>query len=285
MGGLEGDSLHQIFSGFSIKNIEQPFLNTISLCIQMTFCLIILGFSKYRPRFIFPVLLVDLIVNGFLYIPIFTLSSYSVKKVEKILQPISEYALQIQPPASVQVTKIDSLGNRWINANIYSNLVSASVDPFNPLSAREIIKTTSSKDAILQLKNKPIFYFPNNDNGKRKVHIFKTRPQLYSARIVASSVQDTMVLQQTYFKYWNAFIDHKMYPVIKDKWSFNAIVVPPNTGGIVEFKYINNPLKMITILLHALSGIVLFIFLISKITYKLTPFIRLLIASSIKRSA
>jgi hypothetical protein len=285
IGGLEGHSFNNVFSGHSIKNIEQPFINTLSLFIQITLCLFLLTLSKYRPRFIFPVLLLDLMVNSFLYLPIFTLSSYSVKKVENTLQPKSDYTLQMQSPASVQSIKIDSFGTKWINYNVYKNMVSTAVDPFNPLSSREIIKTTSNIDAIEQLRNKPIIYISNKDSIEGRIQLLKTMPKLYSARIVASSVQDTMVLQQSYFKYWYAFINHKKYTVIKDKWAFNALMIPPNTGGIVEFRYINAPLIVISIIIHLLTGIVLFTFLVAKITYKLTPFIRLLIASSIKRSA
>jgi hypothetical protein len=233
-------------TGF-IKGISSSTALLISAVVQLII-VVLLGLLVYRMVFKAAriLLLAELVINTLICTPFFSVSSYSLPEVSNILRTVKGFPVQQTPPSTVNSVFTDEHGNAWQNVNVFSKEVSTHESYLGPLVLKENIMEHS-------VPGKALVYAANLDNDK-EIRITEQLPSRIRA-VAELAVNDTLILQQNYFKGWRATINGAPAPLIINGRQIRLAV--PAGRSEIEFRYNRPDVKCAAILIHAFTLITL----------------------------
>jgi hypothetical protein len=197
-----------------VKNLSESQSLFISAGIQfLVLSLVIFFINKKYPRALKWIFIADLVINVLMSTPYFTVSSYSLKETDRLLQSVKGFPVQANPPSQVEAMVVDLKGNPWMNINVYKKEISSRQSYWGPL----VLKNTSALVDNGQL-NSPVFdheiIFADSIVGKNEHRIIVKKQ--FPNEVVADcrfSSDGRVQLLQNYFPGWTAEFNGKKLPV------------------------------------------------------------------------
>ncbi len=216
-------------------------LSSLVQLILIVFLLLLIKTKKWKLATL--LFSADLVINTLLCTPFFTVSSYSLAEVNRILHPVNGFPAQERKPAEVNATFTDQKGNDWQNVNIFSKEVSSRESYRGPL----LLKNAEASDNKLTGLNQPLL-FAGNDSTGNGVRVLLQRPTHIRAKANLTS-PGTITLLQNYYPGWKAFVNDKKTEITPDKGPGMTIAVPQ--GEItIDFIYERKWIGISALLLH-----------------------------------
>ena len=167
-----------------IKNISLHQTILISTFIQSIILIILLLAAKAQQFGIANLILIlDLIINTLLCTPFFSVSSYSIPEVTKILHSNPGFPLQNKKISEVAATYTDDKMNTWNNVNIFSKQVSSNNSYRGPLNLKHTYLFTSDSIRLKSLFDKPLI-FAENDIIAETVNFLYKNQHIYRHQLI-----------------------------------------------------------------------------------------------------
>ena len=241
-----------------IKNITLSQTILISSIIQFIILGLLLLIVKARyfklARLIFTG---DLIVNTLLCTPFFSVSSYSLPQVNRILHSEAGFPVQTSKLNQVAATYTDEKKNTWNNVNVFSKQVSSNDSYRGPLTLKHFSVFLPDSLRSTVLFNNPIL-FTENDTTGRAIKLILQRPDHIQA-VVKLNTPSSVTLLQNYYPGWKVYYNNKEIGIVhNDKPGMTTAIIKGE--GIVDFRYKRKDVWISAFLLH----IIVIIFLLWK---------------------
>lgn len=222
---------------------------TISALIQLFFIsgFIILRLKKGN-KIYSALFLSELIINTLLCTPFFTVSSYSVGEVEKILNNENGFDIQKESVGSIP-TNIKFGDASFENSNVFRKKVSSQPSYWGPL----VLKTFRPLDSLnANLYSNTILF--TKDLNSKQLRATMQKPGSIRATIVAKKSTNVTLLQNFYPGWLVKFNGHSI-PL--EPRSPISVTIPK--GGEIEFTYSKKTLwySMVAVNLLVLFGSVI----------------------------
>jgi hypothetical protein len=267
---LNATSLSGTWKGsayLTVKNISNKELLIMNSLIQILFLITILFTIYKRTGFLSFIILCELIINTLICTPFFSVSTYSVKEVNKILDLQKGFPIQKSSPYNVAATTRDNKNNFWFNTNIYRKEISNKISMPGPLIFKDVSEFISRDSIKKWLTDKKLVFI--NDtllSSTDLVDIIEQRPNKVSINISLSSPKE-IILQQADFPGWNAYYNNQVIGLSDSKTPFVSAIVPAGTGTLI-FKFEKPGVVYSAILIHIIVLIVTGFFLIRRRRFK-----------------
>jgi hypothetical protein len=232
----------------------------VSSSIQLAILiLLLLVIRSGKLRLANLILVSDIIINTLLCTPFFSVSSYSLKEVNNILNSKKGFPIQQVNVNEVAATHTDSKSNTWNNINVFSKQVSSNDSYRGPLNLLQV-QNSDSSNILKDFFNKPIVSFDIPDKTSFAKIIIQKPTHIRTS--VSCTEKVTIRLMQNYYPGWKVFYNNKEIPIIKDDNPGISVEVPVGEG-IIDFRYERKTLFLFAILLH----LTVIIYFLSKITF------------------
>lgn len=254
----------------TLKTIGKNELILISSLIQLMVSLLLLLIYQKRVQLFSYIIIAELIINTLICTPFFTVSTYSVKEVNRLLQSPEKFPIQQSPPFDVPGTLSDTRHNSWPNINTYKKEVSANLSMPGPLILKKVSVFLVNDPFKKSLSTKQLIYINGNYNHlKDSIKITEQQPSTVSAEITLSQPQE-IILQQASFPGWKVLYNGLPLTLLKTELPFVTVKVPAGKGKLIfQFK---KPVVIYTsIILHIIVLLTFFFWLIPKILRLFSP--------------
>jgi hypothetical protein len=253
----------------TIKNVSKEELLAIGAFIQILLIAAIL-FTIYKKQHFFSFIIVfELIINTLACTPFFSISTYSVKEVNKILSSTKGFPVQELSPDDIPVTITDSRSNSWFNINIYRKEISNNISMPGPLIFKDVAAFLYADSAQKWLTDKKIVFFNSSSiPATDSIHVFEQFPGKVSCNISLSAPKE-IILQQAAFPGWKAYYNNKQIALSKNKTPFVSVIAPAGAGHLV-FRFEKPGVFYSAIFIHLAILIALSVLFVRKIKFKLS---------------
>ena len=192
----------------------------------------------------------DLIINTLICTPFFSVSSYTIPEVSRILHTVPGFPVQNIKPAEAATTYTDEKNNRWNNINVFSKQISSNDTYRGPLTLMQNYQfSTDSLHPMKTVDKNLVFLESESDNGTIQLLIQKPT----HIRVAVQAKEQTfMTLQQNYYPGWKAWYNNNSVDIIKhNSW---GITIPISKGkGIIDFRYERTSVWLTALLLHLIT--------------------------------
>ncbi len=236
-----------------IKNLSLDNTIAISSIIQIFFLILIFLFVKQKKyRLLKIVFAVELVINAFLCTPFFTVSSYSLWKVNAILYSAKGFPIQTKPLTEAPASFTDNKNNTWANVNVFNKEISANPSYRGPLALKENLNLMSdSSKRESNFNHIPVFIEGSTTYDSNNLKIIFMKPSHVSVQV--NSPEKTKIrLLQNYFPGWKAYYNNSNIGFIeRDKPGLTVAI--PAGKGIIDFKYERKSIWISALLLHVLT--------------------------------
>jgi hypothetical protein len=246
LGSLSFSSLTEL-----IKNISWHQTLLISAFLQSIILIILLLAAKAKHFGIANfILTLDLIINTLLCTPFFSVSSYSIPEVNKILHSIPGFPLQNKKISDVATTYTDKKMNVWNNVNIFSKQVSSNNSYRGPLNLKHSYLFTSDSIRLKSLFDKPLI-FVETDTTAGTVKLLIQEPTHVQASV--NIIKPTLVtLMQNYYPGWKAYYNKNETKIVTTNKPGITVSLPEGKG-IIDFRYEKKGVWLSALLLHLIT--------------------------------
>ena len=268
-GSLSTDSLAEL-----IKNISFSQAIVISASIQLIILFSLLLAAKAR-RFTFAklVLTADLIINTLLCTPFFSVSSYSIPEVARILHSSHGFPLQNTKLNAVPAIYTDNKMNTWNNVNIFNKEVSSNNSYRGPLTLNGFYLNSADSIQRAAMFNNPLV-FPQNDSAAASIKLLLQKPT--HIRIAVNfNDSNPVTVMQNYYPGWNAWYNDKKIEITTGNKPGMAIAVTKGEG-IIDFRYERKSVWLSAMALHLI--------IISFLFWKLSVLLKRILSKSFSPS-
>ena len=234
-----------------IKNISSPQTIIISAFVQMLILISLLLAAKAR-HFSFAklILTTDLIINTLLCTPFFSVSSYSIPEVSRILQSTPRFPLQHTKLNEVAATYTDDKMNSWNNINVFSKQVSSNDSYRGPLTLNNFYLNAADSLQREEIFNKPLV-FAKNDSFTEKIKLLLQKPGHIRVSVNFSD-SNLVTLMQNYYPGWNAWYNNKKIEIAMGNNPGMTVAVPEGEG-IIDFRYERKSVWIFALALHCIT--------------------------------
>lgn len=233
-----------------IKNITLSQTILISSIIQFIILGLLLLIARARYfKLAMLILTADLIVNTLLCTPFFSVSSYSLPQVNRILHSEAGFPVQSNKLNKVAATYTDEKRNTWNNVNVFSKQISSNNSYWGPLILKDFSFFSDHNLNSTVLFDKPVI-FTVNDTTRKAIKLVLQRPNHISALVKLDSPSSLTLLQNYYFG-WKAFYNDKEIDIFHtDKPGITTAVIKGE--GIIDFRYERKGAWISALLVHIL---------------------------------
>ncbi len=235
----------------AIKNINYNQTLFISSFIQLLILLSLLLSIKKKWFTISKILFTtDLIINTLICTPFFSVSSYTIPEVSRILHSVPGFPVQNIKPAEAAATYTDDRNNRWNNINVFRKEISSNDTYRGPLTLMQNYQySTDSLHLMKTVDNKLVFLESESDTGTIQLLIQKpTHIQV----AVNPKEQTSITLQQNYYPGWKGWYNNNSVDIIKNN-SWGITIRIPKGKGIIDFRYERTSVWLTALLLHLIT--------------------------------
>ena len=201
----------------------------------------------------------DLIINALLCTPFFTVSSYSLPQVDKILSSVNGFPVQKEPLSEIQTTFRDEKNNTWYNINVFSKKVSSNPSYWGPL----VLKNHGLTG------NKLVLIENNDKQNQNSLQILEQKPSHLKIETNLSADKDIRI-QQNHFPGWKAYYNNNLLPVIKSNQGF--IVPVPAGEGMLEVKFEKKNVWISALIMHLIVLVTILAVLFQKFRKRRTNY-------------
>ncbi len=231
-----------------IRNIRYSQTVAVSAIIQLVLLASIFFFLRRRKWKVLPVIFAaDLVLQTLLCTPFYTVSSYSLSRVNRILKSQPGFPVQPERVSDVPAIFRDEKGNTWQNVNIYSKKVSSQESYRGPLLLKQDSDNSPDSGGYFHR-----LVFLRDDSSGSAVNITLQRPTHVRAVIQAAQAGQLTLLQQDY-PGWKVLVNQETAEKIKNGKPGITVAVPAG-NSTADFIYERKSAKYAAFLLH---GVVL----------------------------
>lgn len=252
----------------TIKLVDKQTLSAVNAIIQSLILLVILfTITKRRYKLFSFLIITELILNTVICIPFFSISTYSVKEVNKLLQSPPGFPVQQSFPFEVNSTFIDEKGNAWPNVNTYKKEISSKISMPGPLILDNVALFLRKDSAKKWITGKQLVFINDAVLSKEdSLIITEQRPDKVSVNLRLSSPKEIILLQGK-FPGWKAYYNNSSINLSANSSPFVSTIAPAGKGTLV-FKFEKTGVLYSAIILHFIVITFLLFLLIGKVRTK-----------------
>ena len=199
------------------------------------------------------VVIMDLLLMTLISMPIYSISSYTLKDVKRIIEPTGNINNQISIDQS-NSTFVDTNGNVFNGINVYSNNISIKNQYTGPLFLKSFDQLSKSKyqwhlpDQLIFTDDAGISSKIIMSNGDFKNHIFSADVFLEKS--------DTLKLFQLWHPFWKAFVNGKENKISQSREGIVQTILPAGEHNI-EFIYGDKTLTFLNYLFFSFLSLLI----------------------------
>jgi hypothetical protein len=218
------------------------------LVLLWLICLLVFVLVKRNKmsRYLLPLLIADLIMVCVLSLPVYAVSSYSVKEVDSLLQLSrnqNNWAVTVDNTSS---TFTDAKGNPFSGQNIYTNKISAANQYIGPLYLKSFQTLAASAHALQGIE--AVFFSSGDADSTTAINIHNGNFKNHQFSAYITAKKETLVfLFQLWHPFWHASVNEKPVPLFKTKEGIMYVSVPQGRH-LVTFEYGTPVIKILTVL-------------------------------------
>lgn len=249
----------------TIKLVDGKTLSAVNALIQSIALLFILfSIAKRRYQLFSFLIITELILNTVICTPFFSISAYSVKEVNNLLQSPRGFPVQQSLPYQVNATFIDNKGNAWPNVNTYKKEISSKISMPGPIILNRVALFLEKDSSKKWLAGKQFIFINDTTLSEEdSLIIIEQLPDRVSVRLQLSSPKEIILLQGN-FPGWNAYYNNSRLNLSVTNSPFVSTIAPAGKG-ILVFKFEKPGVFYSAIILHLIVVSFLLFLLIRKI--------------------
>jgi hypothetical protein len=198
--------------------------------------------NKRKYSYVSFCIIADLIINAILYLPVTGIGQVTLSQIQNIYNSANPGGIPIPP--LIPINKIDTLDVKTTglvgDITYYNKKIGTQrlTDYPSYLKTTDSFFSSSISKSIFQMPY--VFLKSNFNRGKNNSNIAVNKfTPTHIQLSVNSSMRDTLVFLQNYYKYWKAFNNNISVPVQKSYITFMS--VPLNVGdNEIDFYYKDN---------------------------------------------